>query len=59
MPQKSNTRGCRKIAMFKGSYLLQTIISGIHVSFRGVYTYWAEQTMQMQGDLMFFLKICR
>ncbi len=32
-PQKSNID--TKIAIFKGSYLFQTIILGIHVSFRG------------------------
>ena len=33
-PQKSNEL-IPNIAMFKGSYLFQTIILGIHVSFRG------------------------
>ena len=35
--QKSN-RKIPKIAMFKGSYLFQTIILGIHVSFQDVFS---------------------
>ena len=33
--QKSNIDTVTRIAIFKGSYLIQTIILGIHVSFRG------------------------